>query len=539
MRPPALLRPDRGARLAAILAVLIGIAFALYTDNRWEDYYITFRPSKNLATGHGLVFQVGQHVHTYTSPLGVLLPALASVATGNQSDDAALWVFRLISIAAFAGAVWLVWSAGKSWGWGNPACWLAAAALMTDAKSVAFTINGMETGILLFFLALCAWVYARAPKGAVWWLGLSWAGLMWTRPDSFVYIAAIGIGAFLFPGAQRIAPTRRTLLAVYLKAGLLCSALYAPWLLWAWHYYGSPIPNTIVAKGLGHRVPPLWALALDFLTLPFQSWSHRFGWGIFMPAYVGSGGWPAWTSALGCLLVIASVLAFLLPRVRPEVRALSVATFAGLFYVSNTELYPWYLPPVTFLSILTLAALWQSIRGAFPDGWRPGRWWVVPAVALVALSASLLARSALQLKWQQAVIEGQRKNIGLWLRENRTSPSDTVFLESLGYIGYYSQLKMYDYPGMSSPEVIAARRAVGEDWGALIRYLQPTWTILRPQEVMAYRLVYDSWFQSQYDLVAVFDQREKVRSLRSLPGWDYLKFDATFMIYRRNPAAGD
>ena len=225
MRRLEILRSDRGGRIAAGLAALIGLAFALYTDNRWEDYYITFRPSKNLATGHGLVFQVGEHVHTFTSPLGVLLPALASWATGGGSDEAALWIFRLVSIAAFAGAVGLVWMAGRAWGWGAPARWLAAAALMTDAKSVAFTINGMETGILLFFLALCAWTLARAPRGAAWWLGVSWAGLMWTRPDSFIYIAAIGIGAWLFPASQRIATGRRALLAAYLRAGLLCSVL--------------------------------------------------------------------------------------------------------------------------------------------------------------------------------------------------------------------------------------------------------------------------------------------------------------------------
>jgi hypothetical protein len=194
---------------------------------------------------------------------------------------------------------------------------------------------------------------------------------------------------------------------------------------------------------------------------------------------------------------------------------------------------------VTLLAILTLAGLWQSIRGALPGAWGPGRLWILPGTAVVLLSASLLERSAVQLKWQQEVIEGQRHQIGLWLRANRTSPADTVFLESLGYIGYYSQLKMYDYPGMSSPEVVSARRARGENWADLIQTLRPTWAILRPQEVIAYRLVYNPWFLAHYDLVTVFDQHNKVRSLQTMPGWDYLKFDATFMVYRRNPEAGE
>ncbi len=70
--------------------------------------------------------------------------------------------------------------------------------------------------------------------------------------------------------------------------------------------------------------------------------------------------------------------------------------------------------------------------------------------------------AAYQLKWQQQLIErNNREAIGLWLKENSESPKDTVFLEPLGCIGFYSNLKMLVFPGLSSPEMIAARRKVG------------------------------------------------------------------------------
>ena len=83
-----------------LLLFAVGLVYAGYTQHAWEDYYITYRASKNLATGHGLTFTIGERVHSFTSPVGVLLPALANVLTGHRSDYVSLWIFRLMSIAA-------------------------------------------------------------------------------------------------------------------------------------------------------------------------------------------------------------------------------------------------------------------------------------------------------------------------------------------------------------------------------------------------------------------------------------------------------
>ena len=91
---------------------------------------------------------------------------------------------------------------------------------------------------------------------------------------------------------------------------------------------------------------------------------------------------------------------------------------------------------------------------------------------------------AYQLKLQQNIIEnGNRKEIGLWLKDHAT-PNDTVFLEPLGYIGFYSQLKMLDFPGLSSQEVLSARKKLQTDrYAKLINELRPNWLVLRPREV--------------------------------------------------------
>ena len=116
----SLARPG-STRLVFLGTFLIALLFAAYAQHAWEDYYITFRSSKNLVQGHGLVFTPGERVHSFTSPLGVLLPALASGLTGGASDQAALWLFRLMGAGALAGAATLLFAGALRLGSGRSA----------------------------------------------------------------------------------------------------------------------------------------------------------------------------------------------------------------------------------------------------------------------------------------------------------------------------------------------------------------------------------------------------------------------------------
>jgi hypothetical protein len=92
---------------------------------------------------------------------------------------------------------------------------------------------------------------------------------------------------------------------------------------------------------------------------------------------------------------------------------------------------------------------------------------------------------------------------------------------------------------MSSPEVIAARKKVGENWADLIKVMKPQWLVLRPQEIHVYNLNYQPWFLEHYRMATLFDVRDKINALRRLPGWSYLQWDETFYIYERNADAPD
>ena len=120
-----------------------------------------------------------------------------------------------------------------------------------------------------------------------------------------------------------------------------------------------------------------------------------------------------------------------------------------------------------------------------------------------------------------------------WLQEHAASPQDTVFLESLGYIGYFSQLKMYDFPGLSSPEVVAARRKVGDSVGGIIRLLKPAWLVLRPGEIMGIQSYDPTLLDTDYFAAKVFDVGQALQPYAKLPGMAALGIDQTFVVFHR------
>src|SRR5439155_8812879 len=78
--PRASLAEAWPGRVSAVLLMVPPLALAvLGWQHRWmsEDAFIVLRVVRNLLAGHGRVFNVGERVEIYTSPLWVGLLALA------------------------------------------------------------------------------------------------------------------------------------------------------------------------------------------------------------------------------------------------------------------------------------------------------------------------------------------------------------------------------------------------------------------------------------------------------------------------------
>lgn len=527
------------------LAALIALSFAAYTNHTWEDYYITFRSSKNLATGEGLVYQPGERVHTFTSPLGVLLPALSSLLTFNRSDAAALWLFRVMCAGAFGAAVVGLGSFALRQRYGRIGVAVLLGLFMTDAKSVDFSINGMETAWMLLFLAWMLEAAGRDGVGAWRRLGLAWAGLMWTRPDSFVYIGAFALARWLFPfGDERPAARRRWMVAC-LKAGGLTTVIYLPWIVFAGLYYGTPVPHTIAAKSMINDPVTLGSLLSTVATFPLGALEGRLALdSTFLPAYSDMGGWPGWITMIGRMLGMVCALVWLAPGVRSEAKAASFTFFCAQIFLWRfpNHPFPWYLPSATLFAIVTLSGLvdqglrfasWlETTKGAERIGRGLRLYLAAGVVLLIAGSGALLWSVARQAEAHQRLVEdGNRRQVGLWLREN-AGPGDTVFMEPLGYIGYFSGLKTLDFPGMSAPETVAARKLFTNDFPMIISWLEPTWLVLRPHEIDGVVGRDRGIAGGSYRVVKTFSVADEVQKL-DVSGLPYLLFDSQFVILQR------
>jgi hypothetical protein len=534
-----------------VIVFALGLAWAAATGQVWEDFMITYRASKNLAEGKGLVFTEGQRVHSFTSPLGVLLPAASYLLTGRSSDVGALWIFRLMSLAALGGTAVLMWQTVRRLcpATAAPAV-LLVALLAIDSKTIAFATSGMETAFLLLFFAWALWTIFLRPARFALHLGLAWAGLMWSRPDSCIYIAALGAGLLLFaPGEGGYLRSRPVWLRQILVAGAICAVVYGPWFAWAWSYYGSPVPHTITAKGLYNEFTAA-GLAKSIIGFPGTVIAGKSSlMSTFMPYYGGVPVWTTWAPKPSFVLALIPLLLCFLPFVRWEARVASFAYVIGHIYLTTIIGFPvpWYIPHVTFLGVVALSLGFGQLLGVAAR-WRQnsagsaGRWlaYSLRALAVMAVlgSASVSLAMARQAYLEMTLIERDvRTAIGLWLRNEARSPQDTVFLEPLGFIGFYSGLKMLDFPGLCSPEVVAARRQTVNRsypfcWGELIPKLRPDWLVMRPFERTETnnndRLV----LSGMYDLVKTFDAMPQVNQAKWVPIKGYFEYNAVFEIYR-------
>ncbi len=533
--------------LLFLSAFLTSLAFAYYTQHAWEDWYITYRASKNLAIGNGLVFTIGERIHSFTSPLGTLIPAALNFLTGNSSDDLVLWLYRLLNFILRGFTAILLFKIANTLRLNVWATTFLIVMFFIDLKTVDFAINGMETGIVIFFLALTIYALITPINFRSLLLGVSWGGLMWSRPDSFIYIGAIAIGFLIFNPKISIKESRTDLAKLYSASAAITSLIYLPWLIWAWSYYGSFIPHTIVAKGL--TTDPL-ARFLFIFQDPAQSIKYfaKTFQGVFLPAYYSMGGWPDSSELIGATFAFAAAIVCFVPKVRPITRTLSCVVLIAHIYlnVGMAFVYAWYFPMVAFLSAFVIALIIDQCLEIFDRhqsksvNGEKNIWFNADAltkslVVLMLISVMSLTLSATyQIRIQQAVVENNRKNIGLWLRENASSPQDRVFLEPLGYIGFYSNLKMLDHPGLSSAEVVAATRKLGNNhYDKLIAYLQPEWLVLRPRAIKRIQKRNPKLLEETYSVAMDFDVSEKIASYHNLPGRGYLEWDQQFLLFRR------
>jgi hypothetical protein len=508
----------------------ICLLFAFVTDHRWEDWYITFRASKNFALGNGLVFNIGEKMMTYTSPIGTLFPALIKFIFINQSDDFTIWIYRVVCALTLSSTSYFIFKIIKQLNYPTFYYYFALFLFAFSFLIIDNTINGMESAFMVFFEVLLIYLLIKYPFSETWRYAVCFAGIMLTRPDGFIYAGFIIMGFLLFNVNKQTTFNRINITNITKGIGLAI-ILFAPWLIISAIYYGTPIPHTIIAKSKSY--------SLEYFIQAFIDYWKTFNGSpnLFLPSYaVNFGGW-GFFKPVAQILSVLSLFYWTLPRTNKLARALSFSSLMMVLYlniVSGQGASPWYLPSAITPSLIVLTLIFNDVYLASS---KFSSLKIVLSIGIMGIGIFMLSNfyfGMRMIKYQQKIVEsGNRKQIGLWLKEH-ANPKDRVFMECLGYIGFYSNLKTYDFPGMSSPEVVQARKKLKSDkYSAVINYLKPEWLVLRAGEATEIKRETPHLMLNEYKLAKTFDVRDEIAKANIKYGEPFLQVDALFEVYQK------
>ncbi|MBL8723003.1 MAG: hypothetical protein JNK49_03110 [Planctomycetes bacterium] len=234
----------------AAAAVWLGFA-AILIRLAWvgDDTYITLRTVENFLAGHGLVWNLGERVQTYTHPLWLFVLAAMRWATG----EAYFGTLAISFVLALGSAALLMRLAGPGKGA------VAIGVLLVCSRSFPeFAVCGLENPLAFLLLAGfgATATGVAAPANRIRRTALLAALAATTRLDLGLLCAPV-----------LLANGRGQSLRGWLGGTTLGMVPLLAWLAFAAIYYGSPFPITALAKAthLGIAAADLWQQGLYFL----------------------------------------------------------------------------------------------------------------------------------------------------------------------------------------------------------------------------------------------------------------------------------
>jgi uncharacterized membrane protein len=422
----------RAPYLVPLLAlVLTRIYMWIVIQQGSEDAYITFRYARQLATGLGLVYNPGERVIGFSSPVWTVWNALGSLLTGQPLawSRATAMVADVITLVTTVSL--LVRHSSRT------AAWCFASFFAAWPYFAAVSMSAMETPLVNALIPLTACLLAaRSAAG-----GVTLGALALTRPEGLLSAAVLALVA---RGRERI------IALVILACGL--GALAA--------YYGTVVPQSVIAKASMYGTPGPWA--------------NRTWWEWLVPFQVGGERSPGDTILLIRLSLVLAPAALLgaaalwRDRRSPLAVAAAAALVVWLGYAALGVAYFWWYLAVPLAGIVLLASIGMPrlVRGR----------------ALYAMIAVLIvgnwwsASTFYSRRWQEEA--GSFGGAADFLvRHSR--PGEKVMLEPIGMVGYESGLTVIDEVGLVSPSV-AARRLGGPGWYADVAARErPDWLVVR------------------------------------------------------------
>jgi len=482
----------------ATLHLVLVFAFAPILPE--DDAFITLRYARNMDQTQGFVFNPGERVLGTTSPAHALLLAAAGRATGTGAlpRDAVLLNGFWILLTAAGG-----YTLFRGLALPFPLPQLGAAWVLLSPQVLTMGLGGME---VCLFAGVTVWVLALAVHGR-WVPAAAMVALsVLVRPEGLLLLLVF---ALWWWGSHRPSPVA--------VPGIV-SLILGSWALFATLYFGSPIPQSVLAKVHAAGAADGGATARQLLAL-MAGWI--FGGPATLPGtgLVGTGGLAALVVTIGLMLGV--LVAVSRGWLAPPAFWIPVwfAAAAGGYALANPFWFPWYAMMVLIPWWLTVIAGTAGLEAWI--GRRNPRWSWTPVLllALVLGTRLLGAAGAMTLpNWPGAaygVTTPYRARVlayaaaAQWLNGHAPDGS-SVLSNEIGALGYvYHRGPVLDAWGLVTPPALAFAHETAKGRGsgtsiapALLESLQPTYVVALPSALE--ELQGSPWFTDSYRLVGTF-----------------------------------
>ena len=492
---------------------MIRILFQIVTERVWEDALIVDVITRNFWAGNGLTHQTAEEpIQSFSSVIWMLFSL-----TGNVLGSG-IFLLKVISLLATVATIWLACEILRKWQVPTPGIILVLGFLSFEQIHVSFGMAAMESQFATAFLLLGIWSLVSR-KRTLLMLTATLAPLV--RPELAFWTFVVGLIFILKPRLFSF------------RALVICIVPTGMWLLFAWSYFGTVIPQTITAKSLIGTTNLSRSGLFNGLNESFESW-ERFA--PFFSNYFTSNALFSRTAAM--VVVVILVVLFILGTVRIgrlsltwAVPALLVPLFVlyvGFFNVSNYHM--WYVPPFSAVLVLYAGAAFSYAPKIFP-----GLKYAVSALILFMYLIPTISYFQYEAYVQKEIDIGVRQLTGIKL-DSLMSSEQTVVLEPLGYVGSeISNGQIIDFPGLASRRMTTtlSKLPIGErSMGKGASGIEPDFIVVRQDEWQSFQpqLVPELL---QYKLVATIGQRASENL--SFPWATYSNADRYFEIYAKDP----
>jgi hypothetical protein len=432
----------------ALACLAVGLALLLFlglADYGYDDPFITYRYAQNLIEGRGFVYNEGLRVQSTTTPLYTLLLTLL----GHVWSDLPR-LSNLLSAASLEMGALFLYLLGRRLE--QPVAG-AGAALLYSVSPLLLSTFGAET----------------------------------------CFYTMLSLGSFYFYAADRrnLATLFAALTALARADGLLVAVILglhltiAPWYIFAWVYFGSPLPTTLFTKQQQAAMLISDSFWQGFLKV-LRSYGQKLLYRLHAFFIILGVGWLVGARAW---------------------RWVPLLLWTGLYFLAYVILgvsrYFWYYGPLA-----PAAALLAGLGLAAFLRWLAARWRRVRSYAPALLILGLLLLLAPQTKSAVSRLQHSDprqvayRQVGEWLAAN-TPPGATVGMLEVGIVGYYARRPVIGFAGLIQPEV--ARQMARETtydhttlWA--VQNYQPDYLVIPAGWFSG--MTQSEWFKEEYEIVA-------------------------------------